>query len=297
MFDLSTEGTSREREIVELQTGWTAATDLLSAANVGLSVVTLSLRMAQSELALAERAWADGQSLVIEQAAKIYQADARGTISQERAFFGSMPTGMTLFGPATPAASLAQVVAAQASELARFKQDLVKARDRVAALAGLRKQRQASVAQATVARDAAARSLAAAKDRAAAIGARLVAVKQEQKAVAQREKVVMIAKQYLGTRYVWGGAAPGGFDCSGLTLYVYAQLGVELPHHAASQYELGTYVDTDQLLPGDLVFFGVPRNHVGIYVGDGEMLDAPNHNSVVRIEPLWPSLSGARRIF
>ncbi len=67
--------------------------------------------------------------------------------------------------------------------------------------------------------------------------------------------VVGIAMQYLGVPYVWGGASPSGFDCSGLIMYVYAQVGVSLPHHAASQYGMGTPVSRDQLQPGDLVFF------------------------------------------
>ncbi len=74
--------------------------------------------------------------------------------------------------------------------------------------------------------------------------------------------VVGIAMQYLGTPYVWGGASPGGFDCSGFVSYVFGQMGVSLPHHAASQYGMGSPVSRDQLQAGDLVFFN-GLGHVG----------------------------------
>ena len=86
---------------------------------------------------------------------------------------------------------------------------------------------------------------------------------------------VGIASQYLGVPYVWGGASPSGFDCSGLVLYVYAQLGISLPHSAAAQQGYGTPVSYGELAPGDLVFFGSPAFHVGIYAGGGGMIHSP----------------------
>ena len=77
-----------------------------------------------------------------------------------------------------------------------------------------------------------------------------------------------MALQYLGVKYRWGGESPKtGFDCSGLVAYVYAQLGIQLPHSAAAQYGLGAPVPRDDLQPGDLVFFN-GLSHVGIYIGD-----------------------------
>ena len=108
-----------------------------------------------------------------------------------------------------------------------------------------------------------------------------------------------IALQYLGIRYQWGGASPGtGFDCSGLVMYVYAQLGVQLPHFAAGQYGLGSAVSRDQLQPGDLVFFD-GLSHVGIYIGNGQMVHAPQTGDVVKITALSDfgnRYVGARRI-
>ena len=90
--------------------------------------------------------------------------------------------------------------------------------------------------------------------------------------------------------YRWGGADPlTGFDCSGFTMYVYAQLGVSLTHYTGAQFYEGTRVPPDQLQPGDLVFFHPQADgpgHVGIYVGDGKMLHAPHTGDVVRISSI-----------
>jgi len=110
--------------------------------------------------------------------------------------------------------------------------------------------------------------------------------------------VVAIALQYLGVPYVWGGSSPStGFDCSGFVAYVFAQIGVSLPHHAASQYGYGTPVPYDQLAPGDLVFFS-GLGHVGIYIGNGQFVHAPHTGDVVRISYLADhgSYVGARRL-
>jgi cell wall-associated NlpC family hydrolase len=106
-----------------------------------------------------------------------------------------------------------------------------------------------------------------------------------------------IAMHYLGVPYVWGGATPSGFDCSGLVMYVYAQLGISLPHFAAAQYGFGTPVSRDQLQPGDLVFFN-GLDHVGIYIGGDQMIHAPHTGDVVKIAPLADggSYVGARRL-
>jgi peptidoglycan DL-endopeptidase CwlO len=107
-----------------------------------------------------------------------------------------------------------------------------------------------------------------------------------------------IALRYLGVPYVWGGESPKGFDCSGLVAYVYAQLGITLPHYAAAQYQLGVAVPRDQLQPGDLVFFDA-LDHVGIYIGGGQFVHAPHTGDVVKITTLvsyGDSYVGARRI-
>jgi peptidoglycan DL-endopeptidase CwlO len=111
--------------------------------------------------------------------------------------------------------------------------------------------------------------------------------------------VVGIAMRYLGVPYVWGGASPAGFDCSGLVMYVYAQVGVSLPHSSYAQYSMGVPVSMSDLQPGDLVFF-YGLGHVGIYVGGGSFIHAPHTGDVVKISSLSGSYAsafvGARRI-
>jgi cell wall-associated NlpC family hydrolase len=107
-----------------------------------------------------------------------------------------------------------------------------------------------------------------------------------------------IALRYLGVPYQWGGSTPAGFDCSGLVMYVYSQLGIALPHFAAAQYGFGSAVPRDLLQPGDLVFFE-NLDHVGIYIGGGQVVHAPSTGDVVKISNLadWgASYVGARRI-
>ncbi|MGA8723605.1 MAG: NlpC/P60 family protein [Acidimicrobiales bacterium] len=104
----------------------------------------------------------------------------------------------------------------------------------------------------------------------------------------------------LGQPYRWGGTGPGGFDCSGLTQAAYQAAGVDLPRTAQEQFDAGPPVPTDEnVLPGDLVFFGSGPfgvGHVGLYVGAGEMIDAPHTGAVVRVDDAdWPDLVGATR--
>ena len=119
---------------------------------------------------------------------------------------------------------------------------------------------------------------------------------------ASTSSVVSLALQYLGVPYVWAGATPSGFDCSGLVQYVYAQLGVSLPHNTVLQWHdpMAVSVPRDQLQPGDLVFFN-KLDHVAIYIGGGYIIDAPHTGTDVRIDSLsegWyaANYDGAKRI-
>lgn len=100
------------------------------------------------------------------------------------------------------------------------------------------------------------------------------------------DQVVSIAMQYQGVPYVFGGSTPAGFDCSGFVMYVYAQVGISLPHGVSSAAALGTPIAWEAALPGDTV---VMPGHSGIYLGNGMMIDAPYEGRVVSINSVWSS--------
>lgn len=123
-------------------------------------------------------------------------------------------------------------------------------------------------------------------------------VKRHPKRVTPGLRAVQIANKLTGIPYRWGGESPGaGFDCSGFVRYVYGRLGMNLPHHAASQYLHGRRVTRGALRAGDLVFFS-GLGHVGIYAGGGKFIHAPRRGTTVR----WSRLSshgsyyGAKRL-
>jgi cell wall-associated NlpC family hydrolase len=99
-----------------------------------------------------------------------------------------------------------------------------------------------------------------------------------------------------GAPYVWGATGPRTFDCSGLVQWAYRQIGIAMPRVAAAQQQVGSPVTPEQAQPGDLVFFGDPAYHVGIYVGGGEFLEAPQSGDVVKVAPLRGNISAIRRI-
>ena len=101
----------------------------------------------------------------------------------------------------------------------------------------------------------------------------------------------------LGYPYIWGAAGPTSFDCSGLMMWAYQQVGISLPHFTVSQYNSGVHVSRSDLEPGDLVFFGSDISHVGMYIGNGMMIDAPNFGEDVKVQPIyWNAFVGAVRI-
>ena len=100
-----------------------------------------------------------------------------------------------------------------------------------------------------------------------------------------------------GKPYVWGAAGPDSYDCSGLVLWAFAQEGIELPHYTGDQWNSGMHVSRADLEPGDLVFFFPDISHVGLYLGNGLMVDAPSTGQVVQVQPVfWDSFVGAVRI-
>jgi len=108
-----------------------------------------------------------------------------------------------------------------------------------------------------------------------------------------------LATRYLGAPYVWAGSSPSGFDCSGLVMYAFSQVGVAIPHNAAQQFRLGAPVERERLIPGDIVFFNQLR-HNGIYLGDGRFVHAtrPGGVKIARLDDGWfrTRWVGARRL-
>ena len=101
----------------------------------------------------------------------------------------------------------------------------------------------------------------------------------------------------LGYPYIWGAAGPTSFDCSGLMMWAYQQVGISLPHFTVSQYNSGVHVSRNDLEPGDLIFFFSNISHVGMYIGNGMMIDAPNFGEDVKVQPIyWNAFVGAVRI-
>ena len=110
------------------------------------------------------------------------------------------------------------------------------------------------------------------------------------------QTVVNTAMAQLGKSYTWGGAGPSSFDCSGLALFAYRTVGVSLPHSAAMQSTMGTPVSRSSLQPGDLVFF-YGTGHVGLYIGNDQVVHAPTFGDVVKVTPIaYMPFSSARRL-
>lgn len=113
-------------------------------------------------------------------------------------------------------------------------------------------------------------------------------------------QVADLAQQYVGSRYVWGGSSPAGFDCTGFVMWVFGQFGVSLPHNEAGQLDSGERVSAEELQPGDvLVFANTYRrglSHVGIYLGEGRFVHAVDESHGVLISNLGDGYWGSRLV-
>jgi peptidoglycan DL-endopeptidase CwlO len=197
----------------------------------------------------------------------------------------------------------AQLVAERAAEKAQIEQGLGERRRLLASIGTeiVRIRREDAIRQAELIAQARARlTQEQVQAQTQAFSAILAGPTANIPSSAVGRRVVGIALRYLGLPYVWAAAGPDAFDCSGLVMYVFAQVGISLPHFAAAQWNYGVYVPKDQLQPGDLVFFA-NLDHVGIYVGNGDYEEAPMPGMDVKITPLsdpWAAANyyGAKRI-
>ncbi|WP_454852366.1 C40 family peptidase [Promicromonospora soli] len=144
-------------------------------------------------------------------------------------------------------------------------------------------QYQAQLAAAEAEAEAAAEAAAAAAEAEAEAAA---AAAVDIPASAAGSAVVSVAMRYLGVPYLWGGSTPAGFDCSGFTSYVYAQVGINLPRTSSEQRYAGPEVPFSQAQPGDLLW---SPGHIAIYAGDGMQIEAPVPGKTVRYTQIWQS--------
>jgi cell wall-associated NlpC family hydrolase len=177
-----------------------------------------------------------------------------------------------------------KLLAGKEKEIAQLEREEEERQRRLAEEARLAAARRLAEQQA---REQAAREAAARRSTSSSSGStRATTPTVDVPASALGNPVVEIAMRYIGVPYVWAGESPSGFDCSGLVKYVFGKLGVYLPHSARAQYRAGTPVARSQLQPGDLVFFGSPIHHVGIYIGGGNMVHAPYTGANVRVNSI-----------
>ena len=115
---------------------------------------------------------------------------------------------------------------------------------------------------------------------------------------AAAQRAVDVAMAQRGKPYVWAATGPSAFDCSGLTSYAFRAAGISLPRASRNQAGVGRAVSRAELRPGDLVFFYSPISHVGIYIGNGQMVHAPTSGDVVKVASIdsMGGYAGARRV-
>jgi len=208
-------------------------------------------------------------------------------VSDTPVWFPTSPT-FEHFTKAVDAAHRAQL---------RAQNDLRTAQNATAAAEALRAQlaQQATALQAQLAPLIAARSRLSAAQQAALRDTGVQGVFVAPPGI--RGQAMTIALAQRGKPYVWAAAGPSSFDCSGLVVYAYAQAGMPgLPHSSSELSTMGVPVAQADLQAGDLVFFGHPVHHVGIYVGNGLMVNAPDFGQVVKVEALFSGYEGARRL-
>ncbi len=306
-------------------TNSTQAADLVAARGHQLEVVTeefneareaLNAQRAAAEAAAAQLAQATAALGAAQQqvrgiARSAYTGEGMGSfralMTSESAdeFVGRVATLQSIAGHQSVIladAAVANVAAAQAQAAA--EQAAAEAQQQFNAVAA----KQAALQQEIAGYQAAFDSLSAEEQRVAAAGHEGAdrASRAEREPLppagpvmagsAAAQKIIDVAMAQRGKPYVWAASGPGSYDCSGLTAYAFRAAGISLPHSSRMQSQMGQPVSRDQLQPGDLVFFYSPVSHVGIYIGNGQMVHAPTSGDVVKVAPLMGGYSGARRV-
>lgn len=195
-------------------------------------------------------------------------------------------------GPAVVGPQVGTLKASSALSAIGYGKPALKSKPLVIEDIKVKSERAEAAAEKAAAEKAAEKAVtrAAAADRASRSTAR-VALNNAK--IPSASGIVGIAQSFFGVPYVYGGSSPSGFDCSGFTSYVYRQAGISIPRTASAQQAAATRVSDPQ--PGDLVFFGSPAYHVGIYVSPGRMIDAQRPGTVIGNHSIWTAPSGYGR--
>ncbi len=311
-------------QIQELDANLGLAVEAYNAAEVRLEEIRAEQRENQRRLEIARANYADAQAALQERLIALYESDS-ATVVEILLAAESLDDFLTRVDTVSRVsqqdARIIREIEAFRAEIKRREAELEEARVRQAQLVAERAARRADIEAQLAERQ---RLLSSIKDQIARIQA-AEAARQRRLEEQARERlsqspptssasgdssaapddssaepevgsgspppsthggVVGIAMRYLGIPYKWGGSSPStGFDCSGFVMYVYAQVGVSLPHNAAMQYGYGSPVSRSQLQPGDLVFFN-GLGHNGIYIGGNQFIHSPHTGDVVKISSI-----------
>ena len=302
--DLEAQASSVRREVARLDHRAEVLTEKYNVARAALDAVNIRLQESRRDLERARAEFDAAQALRGERLAAMYKSDGYSVLDVlfNLSDLGDASTQLGYFRSIDEAdqETVARVAAMEQRIQALTKQidaDRAEALDKEMVL----REQQAAIEDELAAReqlltdlDARVKKLlaqlaqldAAASARLAkAAGVDLASVHGTPAQIA----VIKETMKYLGIPYVWAGATPsGGFDCSGLVLYVYAKFGVRFPHGATMQAHMGDPVSLANAQPADLVFFGYPAfyHHVGIYIGNGLFIEAPHTGDVVKVSRL-----------
>ena len=300
-------------QLVELDTEAEIAGEAYNQAKDRLDTLRSQVASSQADLAAAKQAYEVQANLLAGRAREMYQEGSSATAVEVVLGSTSIPDFfkrlefLGVIGEAD--ANLALELANQRDTIAKNAEDLEYQRQQAEALefdlAARKREIELRIA------DRQAMLASTEQDLVTSLNSQLAQRQKDEAALFQsilagvRDKGIQVdpgspvetALAYHGVPYLWGGETPAGFDCSGLVMYVYAQHGVQLPHYSGAQFLMGAHVEYAQLLPGDLVFFGSPIHHVGMYIGGGYFIEAPHTGDYVKISKLATrsDFAGARR--